>query len=274
MVVLPDGRRIGAANQIDPMAFGQSLLGSGDRPAGIVNEIPGAYYYPEGLILYGDASDAASAITMKQTIVVPAKDAAERNGHRLIVTGIGSGSYEIRATYVDNRGPAQTLGGVKGRITAGERVELSGSALQPQPIQAEELPAAGDKGKTKDKDVVSPPEEKGWRVEVEIDWVRDALVARVVGREQWLSLKVKRDDFLRQVASPKMLEFIRSVEIRDGVTFGKAMESVSGLAKKIEQALQKAQVAKVDHSKDGGLTATLRLPMRLLRAALPPGRFP
>jgi len=269
MVVLPDGRRIGSVSQIDPIAFGQSLLGSGDRPAGIINEIPGAYYYPEGLILYPDASDPASAITMKQAIVLPAKDISERSSHRLIFTGIGNGSYEIRATYVDNRGLSQTFGGLKGRITVGERIELSGSALQP--IQAVEMPAVGDTRKTKD---VVAAEEKGWRVEVDIDWVTDALVARVVGREEWMSLKAKRDEFLRQVASPRMFEFVRSVEIRTGVTFGKVMESVPGLAEKIKQALQQAKVARVGHTKDGGITATLRLPMRLLRAALPPGRFP
>lgn len=266
MVVLPDGRKIGASGSIDLNGFRDFLLGSGDRPAGIVNEIPGAYYYPEGLILYPDASDPASAITMKQSIVIPVKNVEERNGHRILLTGIGDGPFEMRATYGGARGPSQTFGGVKGNIMMGQKIEVAGSALQPT-TEGGEIVREG----RRDSVLV---EQTPWKVEVEIDWIADALTARAIGRESSAPSQSSIEQAARQAAVPKMLEFLRLIEIRDGVTFGKLMKDDPSLVDRIKRLLLRTRATAVERTKEGDVTVDLRLPMKALRAALPPGQYP
>jgi hypothetical protein len=266
MVVLPDGRKIGASGSIDLNGFRDFLLGSGERPAGIVNEVPGTYYYPEGLTLYSDASDPSSAVTMKQSIVISVKNVEERNGHRILLTGIGDGPFEMRATYGGARGPSQTFGGVKGNIIMGQRIEVAGSALQPT-TEGGEIVREG----RRDSVLV---EQTPWKVEVEIDWIADALTAWAIGRESSAPSQSSIEQAARQAAVPKMLEFLRLIEIRDGVTFGKLMKDDPSLVDRIKRLLLRTRATAVERTKEGDVTVDLRLPMKSLRAALPPGQYP
>ena len=262
-VVLPDGRRIGALSSIDPNGFLDFLLGAREKPAGIVNEVPGAYYYPEGLTFYSDVSNPASGATMPQTIVVPAKDAGEWNDHRIVLTGIGEGPYAVRLTYFDAEGRTHAFRGIQGQVKPGQRVEHSGSAFQRIP----------DQGGIIARDLVLL-QQTPWKVEVEIDWIADALVARAMGPEgsdPSITPLVQR---ALQAAVPGMVAFLRTVEIKNGVTFGKVMKDAPDFEDRIKGILLHAQVRSVERKKEGEVRIDLGLPMRALREALPPGQYP
>ena len=133
-IVLPDGRSIGASVALDPEEFRKYVFEGGKKPEGLINEIEGASYYPEGMMVYPDASDKTSAIRMKQSIVVPVKHVNELKDHKLVLKGTGDGSYEIKVSYVSPAGKAESLGSVKGMARNGETVIHSGTEFELAPI--------------------------------------------------------------------------------------------------------------------------------------------
>ena len=266
MVILPDGKQVGMSGPAPPNLTKSFLLTAGGKASGIANEIRGAYYYLEGLTLYADASDPSSASVMQQTILIPAKDAAEGKGPRIVLTGTGEGPFEVRLTHWNGAGRTQSLGSLRGKVKLGERVEFSGSGLPSLPIK-------GSVGaKEEDKMALLPPEP--WKVEVEIDWITDTLVARAMGPEGSDSSQIALAQRARQAAVPTMVAFLQTIEIKDGVTFGKVMMDEPGLEDKIKGILLLAQARSVERKGDGEVRVGLALPMRALRSALPRGQFP
>jgi len=129
-VVLPDGRSIGASVALDPEEFRKYVFEGGKKPEGLINKIEGASYYPEGMMVYPDASDKASAIRMKQSIVVPVKHVNELKDHKLVLKGTGDGPYEIKVSYVSPAGKASSLGSVKGMAQKGKTITHEGTEFE------------------------------------------------------------------------------------------------------------------------------------------------
>jgi len=97
---------------------------------GLINKIEGASYYPEGMMVYPDASDKTSAIRMKQSIVVPVKHVNELKDHKLVLKGTGDGPYEIKVSYVSPAGKASSLGSVKGMAQKGKTITHEGTEFE------------------------------------------------------------------------------------------------------------------------------------------------
>jgi len=126
-VVLPDGRSIGASVALDPEEFRKYVFEGGKKPESLINEIKGASYYPEGMMLYPNAADKRSAIRMKQSIVVPVKHVNEFKDHKLVLKGTGDGPYEIKVSYVSPAGKAAPIGSVKGMAQKGKTMAHAGT---------------------------------------------------------------------------------------------------------------------------------------------------
>ena len=130
VMVEVEGRRVGADRVVDPATFRTYLTADGGDASGIVRDIPGAYYYPEGLTLHRIASDAEADVTLEhQLIVVPVERSSDRDGHRLLVTGTGDGAYAIRGLDLGTPGSVQPLDGIAGTVRDGQDVEHLGSEL-------------------------------------------------------------------------------------------------------------------------------------------------
>jgi len=133
-IVLPDGKSIGTSVALDPEEFRKYVFEGGKKPEGLINEIGGASYYPEGMMVYPDASDKTSAIRMKQSIVVPVKHVNELKNHKLVLKGTGDGSYEIKVSYVSPAGKATSLGFLKGMARKGKTMTHAGTEFESMSI--------------------------------------------------------------------------------------------------------------------------------------------
>jgi hypothetical protein len=266
MLMLADGRKTGASGSISPGTFRGLLLGEEKERHGIVNEIPGAYYYPEGLTLYRLASDPGSMMTMKQTIVLPVKDAGERQNHRILLAAIGDGPYEIRSAFWDQEGSSYQYAGIKGNVSIGEQLEVLGSTLKPMHDETDP-----------ESEVASesfPHEEEPSTVKVDIDWFTDTLVTQVIVSNAGGRSQADLEQSARQAAMPRMLDFLRTLQLRDGVAFGEVMEGIPGVMDQIVKLLTRSQAIAVKPIEDGSLMIELRLQLKELRQVLPSKHFP
>ncbi len=150
MIEMAGGKRIGASAAVDPTEFRKFLYNSAKKPANMVAEIPGAYYFPEDFKFYPDASDAASATLTKQTIFVPAGSASDRSGHTIRMVGTGNGHFSIECAYFSKEGDFEIIGKYQGEISEGERFEISGSDLRmPSAAVPAGMTGPGDSGQDK-----------------------------------------------------------------------------------------------------------------------------
>ncbi len=172
MIKMADGKRIGASAPVDPAEFRSFLYNPAKKPANMVAEISGAYYFPEDFKFYPDASDAASATLTKQTIFVPVGSASDRSGHKIRMVGTGNGHYSINCAYLSKAGDFEIVGEYHGEIREGERIEISGSDLRVPPAAVPAgITGPGDLGQdklqgqstdTKPQKIIKPNESDGY----------------------------------------------------------------------------------------------------------------
>jgi len=160
VLTLPDGRRIGAPNPIDPKTYQPFKTGQSINTSGIINEIEHAYYYPEGVEVYPISEDPSSVQIMKQTFILPAQSADERNDHTITLMGTGSGGYKVTGNFIDGKGKVRDLGSFQGEVREGEKVVISGSDLQPQALPVPAMVPAEEKSKVDEQAVEVPGEWK------------------------------------------------------------------------------------------------------------------
>ncbi len=176
-VELPDGRSIGMSEA--PTGDVNEWFFKSDRP-GLVNDIPGAYYCPQGLELYPDATDPESRVTMPQTIVIPADQAGPEN-FNVKLTGTGEGDYTLLLAHVNDDG-VQAYEEVKGAVQPGQSIEHARQEFTPSgerqpiseaPAEVAAQPAADDvamPGQRPAETVTALPDVNGtWNRHVDAD---------------------------------------------------------------------------------------------------------
>jgi len=107
--------------------------------------------------------------------------------------------------------------------------------------------------------------EKEWRGEVDIDWFADILVARVNGPG---SQKLKKGDEIPSAVVREVIESMRVVEYRDGMSLGTLMDNRPALAGKIARIVETADIIKSTGGKTISPTMVIRIPLSELRAVI------
>jgi len=267
-VVLPDGRSIGASVALDPKEFRKYVFEGGKKPEGLVNEIEGASYYPEGMMLYPNAADKKSAIRMKQSIVMPVKHVNEIKDHKLVLKGTGDGPYEIKVSYVSPVGKATPFGSVKGMAQKGKTMTHTGTEFDLASIVIPvDQPAADDVAKTPGEVEVEEIGKKEWRVWVTLDNAKTAMTAHVefLGKrkdsEAALAKKAKT------AALPGMMSFVESLAAVNKSTFKDLFNKDSSLKEEVESVLKNAVFSDIGRTREGNPTYTLWVPVSEIRMA-------
>lgn len=107
--------------------------------------------------------------------------------------------------------------------------------------------------------------EEEWRGEVEMDWFADILVARVNGPD---SQKLKKGDEIPSAAVKEVIESMRVVEYRDGMSLGTLMDDRPALAGKIARVVETADIIEGTDGKATSPTMVIRIPLSELRAVI------
>ena len=297
-VVLPDGRSIGTSVVLDPEEFRKYVFEGGKKPEGLINEIEGASYYPEGMMVYPDASDKSSAIKMKQSIVVPVKQVNELNDHNLVLKGTGDGPYEIKVSYVSPAGKAESLGSVKGMARKGKTITHSGKEFELASItEPVALVTATDVKKTPAKAVgketgslasIAEPVEmvkktgvkdmpakvigeeigsKDWRISVALDTSKKTMTANVEFRGKTDDSTVTLAGKAKTAALPHMMSFVESLPAENKNTFKDLFSKDSSLKAEVESVLKNAVFSDIGRTRNGNPSFTLWVPVSAIRMA-------
>jgi hypothetical protein len=265
-VVLPDGRSIGASVALDPEEFRKYVFEGGKKPEGLINEIEGASYYPEGMMVYPDASDKTSAIRMKQSIVVPVKRVNEVKDHKLVLKGTGDGPYEIKVSYVSPAGKATSLGAVKGMARKGKTMTHAGTEFELASI-AEPVGQviADDVKKTPAKVVGEKTGSEEWLVSVTLDSSKNAMTAHVefLGKREDSTATLAKK--AKTAALPDMMSFVESLPAENKSTFKDLFNKDSSLKAEVESVLKNAVFSDIGRTRKGNLTFTLWVPVSDIR---------
>jgi hypothetical protein len=128
-LTLPDGKRIGSNGLAIPIDYDPFEANN----KGVINDIPGAYYYPEGFKFYAYRGDPSSLQILKESIFVPVNNKEEYAGHRITLTGTANGDYKIHCLFIDEKGDTHTVGTVQGTISRGEQKEINGGQFKKEP---------------------------------------------------------------------------------------------------------------------------------------------
>ena len=107
--------------------------------------------------------------------------------------------------------------------------------------------------------------QEAWRGEVEMDWFADILVARVNGPG---SQKLKKGDEIPSAAVKEVIESMRVVEYRDGMSLGTLMDDRPGLAGKIARVVENSDIIEGTGGKTPTPTIVIRIPLSELRAVI------
>jgi hypothetical protein len=267
-VVLPDGRSIGASVALDPEEFRKYVFEGGKKPEGLINEIEGASYYPEGMMVYPNAADKKSAIRMNQSIVVPVKHVNELKDHKLVLKGTGNGPYEIKASYVSSVGEPASLGSVKGMAQMGKTMTHAGTEFELALFAEKVGPAAtDDRTKTAAKLVGEETGSKDWRVSVTLDRSKSAMTAHIeyLGKtkdnEAALAKKAKT------TALPDMMSFVESLPAENNSTFKDLFNKDSSLKAQVENILKNAVFSDIGRTREGNPAYTLWVPVAEIHMA-------
>jgi len=127
MLELPDGRRVGLNRGIEGEP--DRWFWSDDRP-GLVNEVPGAIYYPEGLSIHPMNAAAKAGVT-PQRLSVPLPDGTRLEDVRLTLTATGKGPYTVEMTHVSKHAGIQRHDPRRGTVTEGDVLALPLSEFVP-----------------------------------------------------------------------------------------------------------------------------------------------
>ena len=295
-IVLPDGRSIGASVALDPEEFRKYVFEGGKKPEGLINEIEGASYYPEDMMIYPDASDKTSAIRMKQSIVVPVKHVNELKDHKLVLKGTGDGPYEIKVSYVSPAGKASSLGSVKGMARKGKTMTHAGTEFElasiTEPValvtatDVKETPAkvvgketgslasiaepvalvtATDVKETPAKVVGKETGSEEWRISVKLDSSKSAITAHVEFRGKTEDTEVALAQKAKTAALPDMMSFVESLPAENKSTFKDLFNKDSSLKAEVESVLKNAVFSDIGRTRKGNPTFTLWVPVSDIR---------
>ena len=267
-VVLPDGRSIGASVALDPDEFRKYVFEGGKKPEGLINEIEGARYYPEGMMVYPNAADKKSAIRMKQSIVVPVKHLNELKEHKLVLKGTGNGPYEIKASYVSSAGEALSLGSVKGMAQKGKTVTHAGTEFELASTTEKVGPAATDDNtKTAAKLVAEDTGSEDWRVSVTLDMSKSAITAHIEYRGKTKDSEAALAKKAKTAALPGMMSYVESLAAVNKSSFKDLFDKDAGLKTQVESLLKNAVFSHIGRTREGNPTYTLWVPVSEIRMA-------
>jgi hypothetical protein len=297
-VVLPDGRSIGASVALDPEEFRKYVFEGGKKPEALINEIEGASYYPEGMVVYPDASDKSSAIKMKQSILVPVKHVNELNDHKLVLKGTGDGPYEIKVSYVSPAGKAEYLASVKGMARKGKTITHAGTEFELASItEPVDMVAATDVKETPAKEVGKETDSlaliaesvdmvkktgvkdmpakvigekigsEDWQVSVSLDNAKKTMTAHLEFRGKTDDSTVTLADKARTAALPHMMSFVESFPAENKNTFKDLFSKDSSLKAEVESVLKNAVFSDIGRTKNGTPSFTLWVPVSEIRMA-------
>jgi len=237
-IVLPDGRSIGSSVALDPEEFRKYVFKGGKKPEGLINEIEGASYFPEGMMVYPDASDKTSAIRMKQSIVVPVKRVNELKDHKLVLKGTGDGPYEIKVSYVSPASKASSLGSVRGMARKGKTMTHAGTEFEVASIaETVALVTATDVKETLAKVVGEETGSEEWRVSVTLDSSKSAMTAYVEFRGKTEDSETTLAKKAKTAALPDMMSFVEFLPAENKSTF-KDLFNKANMKKKDVEVLQ------------------------------------
>ncbi len=267
-VVLPDGRSIGAAVALDPEEFRKYVFEGGKKPEGLINEIKGASYYPEGMMVYPNAADKRSAIRMKQSIVVPVKRVNEFKDHKLVLKGTGDGPYEIKVSYVSPAGKAAPIGSVKGMAQKGKTMAHAGTEFGLLSIAAADSQVASvDVKETPAKVAVKITGREDWRVSVTLNKSKTAMTAHIEYRGKREDSEATLARKAKTAALPGMMSFVESLPAENKSTFKDMFKKDSSLKVEVESVLKNAVFSGIGRTREGNPTFTLWVPMSEIRMA-------
>ena len=267
-VVLPDGRSIGASVALDPEEFRKYVFEGGKKPEGLINEIEGASYYPEGMMVYPDAADKKSAIRMKQSIVVPVKRVNEFKDHKLVLKGTGDGPYEIKVSYVSPAGKAASLGSVKGIAQKGKTMTHAGTEFELASIAEPDSKVAADHViKTPAKMIGKETGQKEWHVSVKLNRSKSAMTAHVEFRGKRENGEAALAKKAKTAALPGMMSFVESLPAENKSTFKDLFNKDSSLKAEVESVLKNAVFSGIGRTREGNPTFTLWVPVSEIRMA-------
>jgi hypothetical protein len=267
-VVLPDGRSIGASVALDPEEFRKYVFEGGKKPEGLVNEIKGASYFPEGMMVYPNAADKSSAIRMKQSIVVPVKHVNEFKDHKLVLKGTGDGPYEIKVSYVSFADKAEFLGAVKGMAQKGKTMAHSGTEFGLPSIAAADSQVAAVDVKEVPAIVVGKIiGREEWRVSVTLDNSKTAMTTHVEFRGKRKDSAATLARKAKTAALPDMMSFVASLPAEKKSTFKDLFDKDSSLKAEVESVLKNAVFSDIGRTRKGNPTFTLWVPVSEIRMA-------
>jgi len=267
-VVSEDGKRIGTESKIDPEEYWKYLFLSGEKPAALVSEIPGALYFPEGLTLYPDASDATTAIKMPQTIVIPVKNPEEIKSYRMLLKGTGDGPYEFNVSFVDKQGKLHRSSSIKGMAQKGKTMTHAGTEVELASITKAF-------GKVPEDHVIKTPAKmigedtgsKEWRISVTLNKSKNAVTAHI----EYLGKTKESDAALAEKAKtaalPGMMSFVESLPAENKSTFKDLFNKDSSRKAQVENILKNAVFSDIGRTRKGNPTYTLWVPVPEIRMA-------
>ena len=267
-VVLPDGRSIGASVTLDSEEFRKYVFEGGKKPEGLINEIEGASYYPEGMMVYPNAADRTSAIRMKQSIVVPVKHVNELKDHKVVLKGTGNGPYEIKVSYVSSAGKVEPLGSVKGMAQKEKTITHAGKEFELASYAEKAGPAAADDSikpfaKLSSEDTAS----KEWRVSIKLNKSKSAMTAHIEYMGKTKESEAALAKKAKTAALPGMMSFVESLAAVNKSTFKDLFDKDSSLKAQVESVLKNAVFSDIGRTREGKPTYTLWVPVAEIRMA-------
>lgn len=267
-VVSENGQRVGTESRIDPEEYWKYLFLSGEKPATLVCEIPGALYFPEGLTLYPDASDASTAIKMPQTIMIPVKNPEEIKSYRMRLKGTGDGPYEINVSFVDKKGELHRSSSIKGIAQKGKTTTHAGTEVELASItQAFGTVPEDHVIETPDKVIGEDTGSKDWRVSVTLNRPRSAMTAHIeyLGKTKYSDVVLAEK--ARTAALPDMMSFVESLPAVNKSTFKDLFNKDSSLKAEVGSVLKNAVFSEIGRTRKGNPTFTLWIPVSEIRMA-------
>ena len=131
-------------------------------------------------------------------------------------------------------------------------VRLLGSAGSPQPKLKDPVQR---KGKAPDV----------WNAEVEVDWFEDILVARVNGPA---SPQLKKGEPIPSAVVREIIESVRVVKYRDGISLGSLMDERPELKENIARVVENGDIIEGTDGKATSPTMVIHIPLSSLRAVI------